>query len=174
MSTRLLVLWLLAEGPLHGYRIKAILTDRGFAPWFALEDAAIYSMLRSLAKQGLAEVAGEERKGARPARTVYRISREGRMALARELPEAWSVVAPRPEPVHAALAARDELEPEAVRAMLGARREAVGARRAMVVEAAPAAPSTLLPRRELALLDAELAWLAAEIDDHDRQWGGQS
>ncbi len=80
MTTRLLILWLLAEGPLHGYRIKTILTDRGFALWFALEDAAIYAMLRSLARQGLAEIAGTERQGARPARTLYRITPSGRHA----------------------------------------------------------------------------------------------
>ena len=173
MTTRLLVLWLLAEGPLHGYRIKTALADRGHAPWFALDDAAIYAMLRSLAKQGLAEVAGEERQGARPARTLYRITRQGRHALRRELAEAFVVVTPRAEPIHAALAARDELQPDELRDALARRRTALETRRAAVEHAAPAAPSTLLVRRERDLLAAELAWLDDEIALHDRTWGGQ-
>lgn len=170
MTTRLLVLWLLAEGPLHGYRIKSVLTDRGFAPWFALDDTAIYSMLRSLTKQGLARVVREEREGARPARTLYRITPEGRRALADELREAWAVTAPRPEPVEAALAARDELQPEEIRAALERRAAALEARAAAVAHAAPAAPSDLLVRRTEALLAAERAWIADEIEAHDRTW----
>ncbi len=171
MVTRLLILWLLSEGPHHGYSLKAILTDRGFAPWFALEDASIYAMLRSLVKQGLAEVAGEERVGNRPARTRYRITPEGRRALAGELPVAMAATAQRPEPVHVALAAVDEFEPCGLRAGLAARREALVERRRHIRKRAPAAPSQLLARRELALLDAELAWLEVEIRNHDRQWG---
>jgi DNA-binding PadR family transcriptional regulator len=170
MTTRLLILWLLAEGPLHGYRIKTILTDRGFALWFALEDAAIYAMLRSLSKQGLAERAGEEREGARPARTLYRITPLGRQALAEELPGAWSLVTPRPEPIHAALAACDELQPAEVRAMLDRRADVLDARSAALDHATPAAPSPMLARRERALLDAERAWLTSEIERHDKRW----
>lgn len=169
MVTRLLILWLLAEGPHHGYSLKTILTDRGFAPWFALEDASIYAMLRSLVKQGLAEVTGEERVGNRPARTRYRITRQGHRTLAGELPVAMAAAAPRPEPVHAALAAADEFEPHGLRAGLAARREALVERRRYIRARTPAAPSQLLARRELALLDAELVWLAAEIQNHDRQ-----
>lgn len=171
MVTRLLILWLLAEGPHHGYSLKAILTDPGFAPWFALEDASIYAMLRSLVKQGLAEVTGEERVGNRPARTRYRITPEGRWTLAGELPVAMAAAAQRPEPVHAALAAADEFEPCGLRTGLAARREALVERRRYIRERAPAAPSQLLARRELALLAAELAWLEVEIRSHDRQWG---
>ncbi len=171
MVTRLLILWLLAEGPHHGYSIKAILSDRGFAPWFAVEDASIYAMLRSLVKQGLAEAAGEERIGNRPSRTRYRITPQGRRTLAAELPAALAIAAPRPQPVHAALAAADEFEPCDLRAGLAARQKALVERRKLVGERLLAAPSPLLARRELALLDAELAWLAAEIRNHDRQWG---
>ena len=46
---RLLVLWLLAEGPLHGYRIQKILGDPGLAFWFRVEDASIFTRLRSMA-----------------------------------------------------------------------------------------------------------------------------
>jgi len=163
MTTRLLILWLLAEGPRHGYRLKSILTDPGFAFWFPIEDASIYAMLRSLEKQGLARVAGEERDGNRPSRTLYRITAEGRRALARELTEAWTAVADNARPIHAVLAARDEFEPAEIADGLGARRAALVTRRDHLMALALRAPSPLLARREAALLDAEIAWIRDEL-----------
>jgi DNA-binding PadR family transcriptional regulator len=171
MTTRLLILWLLAEQPQYGYRIKAILTDSGFAPWFALEDASIYAMLRSLTKQGLAGIAGEEQSGSRPARTFYKITPAGRTALAEGLTEAFAIVHPRPEPIHAALAASDELEPVTIGNALVARQNALTARLLNIRSQAPASPSQSLLRREIALLEAELDWLRDEITQHHRQWG---
>ena len=170
MTTRLLVLWLLSERPHHGYSIKAILTDAGFAPWFALEDASIYAMLKSLTRQGLAVVAGEEQPGNRPGRTLYKITAQGRIALATDMKPALTVTRARPEPVHAALAAIDELEPAELREALVRRQVAVTERLDLVTRQALAAPSGLVARRELALLDTELAWLKSELATHDQQW----
>ena len=58
--TRLLILWLLAERPMHGYRIAKILSAPALAYWFHVEDASIYSMLRTLVKTGLARIEPEE------------------------------------------------------------------------------------------------------------------
>ncbi len=171
MTTRLLILWLLAEQPQHGYRLKAILTDAGFAPWFALEDASIYAMLRSLTKQGLAAIAGEEQTQGRPARTLYRITPEGRRALKDGLTEAFAIVHARPEPIHAALAATDEFEPPALRVAFASRRLSVSERLSEITRQAAASPSQSLVRREIALLEAEHSWLESEINNHDQQWG---
>ncbi len=171
MTTRLLILWLLAEQPQHGYRLKAILTDSGFAPWFALEDASIYAMLRSLTKQGLARITGEEQTKGRPARTLYKITPEGRRALKEGLTEAFTIVHPRPEPIHAALAATDEFEPAQLRDALASRQIIVNERLAKVRTQAPASPSQSLVRREIALLEAESSWLNTELNNHDQQWG---
>jgi DNA-binding PadR family transcriptional regulator len=171
MTTRLLILWLLAEQPQHGYRLKAILTDSGFAPWFALEDASIYAMLRSLVKQGLARVIGEEQTKGRPARTLYKITPEGRRALKEGLIDAFAIVHPRPEPIHAALAATDEFEPAELRSAYAARLLRVSERIAKVREQALAAPTQSLVRREIALLEAETSWLNSELNNHDQQWG---
>jgi len=168
MTTRLLILWLLSEGPRHGYRLKSILTDPGFAFWFPIEDASIYAMLRSLVKQGLARVAGEERDGNRPSRTLYRITPEGRVALADELAAAWRVVADNAHPIHAVLAARDEFEPPEIATGLEARREALLARREHLETLHRRAPSPLLARREAALLDAEIAWARDELARHNQ------
>ncbi|MDJ0972698.1 MAG: PadR family transcriptional regulator [Kiloniellales bacterium] len=162
--TRLLILWLLAEGPLHGYRIQKILSDPGLAFWFRVEDASIYAMLRSLVKQGLARIQGEEREGQRPSRTVYRITPVGRKALRSELESGWRELEPSREVFVAALAASDELEAEEIRQLLAERRAVLRARRARLDRVARSAPSGLLARREAALLDAEIAWLAREIE----------
>ncbi|MDJ0943696.1 MAG: PadR family transcriptional regulator [Kiloniellales bacterium] len=162
--TRLLILWLLAEGPLHGYRIQKILGDPGLAFWFRIEDASIYAMLRSLVKQGLARIQSQEREGQRPSRTVYRITPAGRTALRRDLEAGWRGLEPSRELFAAALAAADELEAEETRQLLAERREALGERRARLGRVARSAPSGLLARREAALLDAEIAWLAQEIE----------
>ena len=164
MTTRLLILWLLSEAPRHGYRIKSILTDPGFAFWFPIEDASIYAMLRSLTKQGLARVTGEERVGKRPSRTLYAITPAGRAALAAELAEAWDGVSENGRPIHAVLAARDEFEPGEIREGLMARLDALAVRRDRLDVLSPRAPSPFLARREAALLDAEIAWAQREID----------
>ena len=169
--TRLLVLWLLAEGPLHGYRIQKILGDPGLAFWFRVEDASIYAMLRSLVKQGLARIQGEEREGQRPSRTVYRITPAGRKALRQDLEAGWRALEPSREVFAAALAAADELEAEEIRQLLAERRAALSARRARLDRVARSAPSGLLARREAALLDAEIAWLAREIEGPEPNQG---
>jgi len=162
--TRLLILWLLAEGPLHGYRIRTILSDPGLAFWFRVEDASIYAMLRSLVKRGLARIQGEEREGQRPSRTVYRITPAGRKALRQGLEAGWRNLEPSREVFAAALAAADELEAEETGQFLAERRAALDERRARLDRVARSAPSGLLARREAALLDAEIAWLAQEIE----------
>ncbi|MBC6440688.1 MAG: hypothetical protein GDA49_09845 [Rhodospirillales bacterium] len=131
-------------------------------------------MLRSLVKQGLAEVMGEEQVGNRPSRIRYRITRAGLRALADELPNALCLVTPRPKPVHVALAAMDEYEPDELRAHLVARQTALAERHDLIRERTSAAPSRILARRERVLLDAELNWIATEIENHDKQWGDPS
>ncbi|MEM7123455.1 MAG: PadR family transcriptional regulator [Pseudomonadota bacterium] len=165
MTTRLLILWLLSEHPRHGYQIKSILTDPGLAFWFPIEDASIYAMLRSLTKQGLARVAGEERVGKRPSRTLYKITPQGRAALAAELANAWGGVTENGRPIHAVLAARDEFEPYELCDGLKARLSALSARRERLDVLSLRAPSPFLARREAALLDAEIAWAEQEIAD---------
>ena len=87
--TKLLILWLLAEMPMHGYRIKKILCAPELAFWFRLEDASIYSMLRSLVKQGLARPSGDEEGENRQTRSLYAITPDGRQALNEGLRTAW-------------------------------------------------------------------------------------
>ena len=162
--TRLLILWLLAEQPLHGYRIQKILGDPGLAFWFRIEDASIYSMLRNLVKGGFARLQGEEQEGQGPSRTVYRITPSGRKELRRLLESAWQTLEPSREVFCAGLAAADELEAAEIRHLLAERATALLRRRERLDQVARGAPSGLLARREATLLDAEIAWLEKEIN----------
>ncbi len=171
LATRLLVLWLLAERPLHGYRIRKILSAPAFAFWFRIEDASVYAMLRSLVKEGLAELVGEEQEGRRPNRSVYKITIAGRQALRARLEEAWRQVDASGSAVSAALAAVDEFEVAEVAALLSARHQALVARQANLETLGLGAPSGPLARREAALLAAEVAWIEGELRKTDSKGG---
>jgi DNA-binding PadR family transcriptional regulator len=74
----LAVLAALAERPMHPYEIAAHLRSRGKDQDMAVKWGSLYTVMGNLAKHGLVEEAGSERSGARPERTVYRITDDGR------------------------------------------------------------------------------------------------
>jgi DNA-binding PadR family transcriptional regulator len=158
-------LWLLSERPLHGYRIRKILRAAELAFWFQIEDASIYSMLRTLEKEGFARGDAREQEGNRPHRTIYRITPSGRRELRKCLEAAWSSSGRGKDPICAALAARDEFEASEIHEFLDARKQALRKRRGQLRELEPGAPSGLLARREAALLGAEVAWIEKELTD---------
>ncbi|HUG22432.1 PadR family transcriptional regulator [Piscinibacter sp.] len=159
MLIRLLVLWLLAEQPLHGYRIKRALDDEGLSFWFPVEFASIYSVLRTLVKNGHAEERALEQEGARPERTLYAITRSGRAHYRELLERAWAELESPAERVQAALAALPDLPPDRLHAALHARKQALVERLAQCDALQRAAPHPAMVRRTLALTRAELDWL---------------
>jgi DNA-binding PadR family transcriptional regulator len=161
MLVRLLVLWLLAEQPMHGYGIKRALTDGALRLWFSVEDASIYSLLRTLVKQGHAQAVGVEREGDRPERTLYAITPQGRTHYADLLERACAEPDSAGSPIQAALAALPDIADERLRRALRARRRALRERLAECRRQRAAAPDPAMADRTLALTRAELAWLAA-------------
>ena len=153
------MLWLLSESPLHGYRIRKILRDPVHAFWFRVEDASIYSCLRTLVKRGLARVVGTEREGRRPVRTRYAITRAGREHLRDLLRDVWREPPAPTDPVQLALAARSELPPEELTGLLEVRRAALEERVRRLEGMERSAPDPQMVRRQLALTRAELGWL---------------
>jgi DNA-binding PadR family transcriptional regulator len=166
--TRILVLWLLSEGPLHGYRIRRILSDDAMGFWFAVEDASIYSMLRSLVREGNAREAEAEREGKR-SRRVYAITREGRAHLRELLRRAVRVPALGGDLLDAALAARAELDEEELPALLAARAEALRERLARLDALRRGAPDAAMVGRARARLRAELRWTVTALSGKDRR-----
>jgi DNA-binding PadR family transcriptional regulator len=157
--TRLVVLWLLSEGPLHGYRIKKILDDEGLSFWFPIEYASIYVVLRTLVKADLVRIVAIEREGARPERTRYAITRSGRRHLSVLLEHAWREPPRASDPFQLALAARSELGEGRVAALVGERIGALRERLAHLERLARSAPAPEMVGRQSALTRAELEWL---------------
>ena len=165
--TRILILWLLGEQPLHGYRIQKILGAPQLAFWFRIEDASIYSMLRTLTKHGFARAEQGPQDGGGPQRMIYGITPAGRRELRRCLEVTWRSLSGGRSPFSAALAAIDEFEAQEIDALMNARKAALESRRAQLLDVERSAPSGLLARREAALLDAEISWIAREIASRD-------
>jgi DNA-binding PadR family transcriptional regulator len=164
MLTRLLVLWLLSEQSLHGYRIKKILDDEGLRFWFPVEYASIYAVLRTLVRGGYVESVAVEREGQRPERTRYAITAAGRSHLAGLLERAWQELPPVGDPFALALAARSDLPDERkVPTLLTARLQALRERLARLNALERAAPAPEMVQRQRALAEAEAAWVEAQL-----------
>lgn len=156
---RLLVLWLLAERAAHGYQIKRSLTDAGLAFWFGLEDASIYSVLRTLLRHGQVREVARERAGGRPTRTRYAITAAGRRHYDELLTEAIRSVRVPVAPVDVALAAVGDLDEAEAAAAWHDRRTALSSLADDIERHRSAAPSSAIADRNLALVRAEIAWL---------------
>jgi DNA-binding PadR family transcriptional regulator len=156
--TRLVVLWLLSEGPLHGYRIKRILDDEALGFWFRVEPASIYSVLRTLVKGGQVKVVAVERDGHRPERTRYAITREGRAHLTELLERAWREIPTTADPIQMALAARSEVTESQIENLLQERIDALIRRQGELEQARRSAPEAEMVDRLVVLTDAELRW----------------
>ena len=77
-STRLLVLGAVREaGTIHGYDLRRELLSWGADEWASVSPGSIYNALNTLVREGMLEVVGTDRRGARPERTTYRLTAEG-------------------------------------------------------------------------------------------------
>jgi DNA-binding PadR family transcriptional regulator len=88
MSTRLVILGVLRERPLHGYEIKHIIEEH-MGDWTNIAFGSIYFALKKLSEEGFVEKAGVEQEGGRPSRTIYQITEAGRAEFLRLLREVW-------------------------------------------------------------------------------------
>jgi DNA-binding PadR family transcriptional regulator len=91
MSVKYAVLGLLAEQPMHGYRLKRAFDARVSTLW-GLTTAQIYQTLNALERGRLVE-SRAERAGSRPTRRTYSLTSAGRRAFAAWLdgrPAGWT------------------------------------------------------------------------------------
>lgn len=88
MSVRMVILGLLRERPLYGYEIKQIIEEH-MGDWTSIAFGSIYFALEKLTDKKFVEKAGLERKGKRPSRCVYQITRAGRGEFLRLLRKSW-------------------------------------------------------------------------------------
>jgi DNA-binding PadR family transcriptional regulator len=88
MSTRLVLLALLRDKPLHGYELKHIIEEH-MGDWTNIAFGSIYFALNKLKTGGFVERAGEEKVGNRPSRRVYKITDKGKKEFLSLLRESW-------------------------------------------------------------------------------------
>jgi DNA-binding PadR family transcriptional regulator len=159
----MVILWLLSEGPLHGYRIKKILEDEGLGFWFPIDYASIYTVLRTLAKADLIKAMATERAGQRPERTRFRITKEGRHHLVELLEQAWREPRGLADPLQLALAARSELTEDRIQTLLTERVTSLRTRLELLERLARSAPAVEMVDRQMALTQAELGWAQTQV-----------
>jgi DNA-binding PadR family transcriptional regulator len=167
----LAVLSTVIERPMHPYEIASTLRERGKEDDMDIKIGSLYTVVRNLEKAGFIEAGDTSRAGARPERTVYRITEAGiaeMMDWVREL-----VAEPQPEhpKFKAGLSLAAVLGPEDLAALLRRRLtvldEGSAARRRQAGEYAGQVPRLFLLEGEfeLAMRDAEATWVRALLGE---------
>jgi len=165
------LLALLAEAPMHPYRMQQLIKLRGKDKIANVaQPNSVYQTIESLRRAGLIEVRATTRAERRPERTVYAITEEGSRTLHEWLATLLSTPAREFPDFRAALSLLALLEPAAVQRYLEARADALTGRLAELDADADAVPE--LPRLfmiedeyQRVLLQAELDWVRSVIDD---------
>jgi len=165
------VLAMLAEAPMHAYRMQQLIKERGKEQVINVAQRnSIYQTIDRLRRAGLVEVRETSRDERRPERTVYQITDAGSDTLRRWLHTMLSTPAREFPEFPAALAFLPMLEPDDVRDQLerrAARLEELLAQQQAEVAAAPELPRLFLLEDEYlgAVAKAELAWIRTLVDD---------
>ena len=169
----LAVLATLAQRPMHRYEIASLIRAHGKDQQMDVKWGSLYTVVQNLAKHGFLEVVGTSRQGARPERTVYRITEAGRQELADWTRELLAT----PEPEHtrfaAGLSVQMVLPPgevaELLRGRLAELEKMAAARRDALDEHLKTIPRLFLVEDEyaLAMVEAEAAWVRALVGELD-------
>ena len=89
MSTRLVILGLLKEQPLHGYDLKKLIQER-MGDWTDIAFGSIYFALGKMEEEGFIAKVATEKSGNRPSRSIYEITKKGETEFLRLLEEVWA------------------------------------------------------------------------------------
>jgi DNA-binding PadR family transcriptional regulator len=157
MSTRLVILGLLQDRPLHGYEIKHVIEDH-MGDWTSIAFGSIYFALKKLTEEGMIEVAATERAGNRPSRTVYAVTDAGREEFLRLLRELWGHVERHYFAIDLGLFFADALPREEVAGFIDLR-----------IEELRETLAYLAKHREESLADPHVPGRARFIFDHSRE-----
>src|SRR2546425_13123890 len=93
----LVLLSLLAEGPMHGYQANLELERREIRDWARISRPQVYYSLEKLARAGLIRASETDEPAAGPERSTYQTTAKGRVALADALErKEWTTQRERP------------------------------------------------------------------------------
>jgi DNA-binding PadR family transcriptional regulator len=125
MSTRLMILGMLAHESMHGYDISKSLQQMRADAWADVLPGSIYHALKQMSREALVEIVSTEHTGNR-ARAIYGITDTGRRAYLQMLREAWTAL-PRPFPtgLYVAITFVKDLPPAEAAALIDSLSEAV-------------------------------------------------
>lgn len=177
-ATRVLILGVLLDGPLHGYEVRKRLELWGAKHWANIAFGSIYHALGKMAQEGLLEVVADaegaqSRRGG--GRTVYAITPEGRAEFDRRLREYWTEIMPIIDPFQVALTFMDRLSKADLLALMRERRQRLHEgfaefRRTLDAKRAANAPRHVdkCLRLVAAQYRAQLDWLEQAIEKLER------
>ncbi|QLY30631.1 PadR family transcriptional regulator [Nocardia huaxiensis] len=160
----LAVLSTLAVNPMHRYEIAAKLRSWGKDRDMDIKWGSLYTVVDNLTKHGFLEITGSERDGARPERTIYRITEAGRAELLDWTRELVSTPEPEQRRFRAGLSVLAVLSPDEVIELLGQRiallDKTIADHRAQMAALEGSLPRLFLVEDdyELAMLEAEAGW----------------
>jgi DNA-binding PadR family transcriptional regulator len=167
----LAILAALTQRPMHPYETASVLRTYGKDQDMKIKWGSLYSVVQSLAKHELIEPVESTRQGARPERTVYRITETGRQ----ELKDWESELISTPEREHsrfkAALSVLSILSPEEVVSLLQRRadllHEQITEGRKKLAEHLQHVPRLFLieDEYEWTQLESELTWIRALLGE---------
>jgi DNA-binding PadR family transcriptional regulator len=166
----LAVLATVVQRPMHRYEMASVMRARGKERDMDIKWGSLYTVVQNLERNGYLETIGVTRHGARPERTMYRITDAGRDELV-----SWtSDLLAEPEPEHtrfiAGLSVLAVLTPDDVIDLLQRRlqrlTEAIETLRAEVRHAANV-PRLFLIEDEyrIAMTEAEATWTRSLLDE---------
>ncbi|MFI6300868.1 helix-turn-helix transcriptional regulator [Amycolatopsis thailandensis] len=167
----LAILSTLNERPMHPYEMASILKSRGKDRDMGIKWGSFYTVVGNLRKHGFIEAAESGRDGARPERTVYRITGEGRDELLDWLRELLAGLAAEEPKFVAGLSVMAWLGPDEVialfRTRLAALDEDIVSTRAELARLLEEIPRLVLLEVEyhLAIRVAEADWVRSILDE---------
>ncbi|GAB3704754.1 PadR family transcriptional regulator [Amycolatopsis oliviviridis] len=167
----LAILSTLNERPMHPYEMASILKSRGKDRDMGIKWGSFYTVVGNLRKHGFIEAAESGRDGARPERTVYRITGEGRDEMLDWLRELLGEVAAEEPKFVAGLSVLGWLGPDEVialfRTRLAALDEDIVSTRAELARLLEEIPRLVLLEVEyhLAIRAAEAEWVRSVLDE---------
>lgn len=161
----LAVLATVYQRPMHRYEIASVLRDRDKDQDMDLKMGSLYTVVQNMAKHGFLEAIGNTRQGARPERTVYRITEEGRHELTDWVRELVSTPQPEHPSFAAGLSVLAALPPQEVADLLETRlaalEESIARKRAALADETEQVPRLFLAEQEygVAMAEAEARWV---------------
>jgi len=167
----LAILSTLNERPMHPYEMASILKSRGKDRDMGIKWGSFYTVVGNLRKHGFIEAAESGRDGARPERTVYRITDEGRDEMLDWLRELLAELAPEEPKFVAGLSVLAWLGPDEVIALLRTRLAAlddeIATTRAELARLLEEVPRLVLLEVEyhLAIRVAEAEWVRSILGE---------